>query len=123
MGKEEKIALIFLSVMLLAGTSLLYFRQNHSRHEVIVERSGQREEVRLDKIYEELAEKRRIDINTACAEDLDLVPGVGPKLAEKITSYREENGSLSDDSELLKVKGIGPKKLEKMKPYIKTDRL
>ncbi len=63
-----------------------------------------------------MAEK--ININTATAEVLTKVPGIGPKTAEKIISYRKEYGTFQTVEDLLEVKGIGDKSLAKMKPYL-----
>ena len=60
----------------------------------------------------------RIDINQADAAMLATLPGIGPKTAEKIDAYRQENGPFKSVDELLNVKGIGPAKLEKIKPLV-----
>ncbi len=60
----------------------------------------------------------KININTASAEVLTEVPGIGPKTAGKIISYREENGAFQTVEDLLEIKGIGDKSLAKMKPYL-----
>ncbi len=60
----------------------------------------------------------KININTAGAEALVNVPGIGPKTAEKIVQYRTENGNFTSIDDLAGVKGIGEKSLEKMKPYL-----
>jgi competence protein ComEA len=60
-----------------------------------------------------------IAINTATAEELAQLPGVGPSTAAAILAYRQERGGFSSIDELNEVKGIGPKKLEKMRPYVR----
>ncbi len=65
------------------------------------------------------AEMPRISINTADAELLCTIPGIGPKTAEQIVQYREENGLYASLDALMNVKGIGPSKFEKMKPFLK----
>ena len=71
-----------------------------------------------DPIAYEDATHFRININTATAEQLQIIPSVGPVLAEKIISYRNEYGSFQNYSDLLNVSGIGNKKLEIMLAYI-----
>ena len=61
-----------------------------------------------------------ININTATAEDLQLLPGIGPLLAERIIAYREENGCFEIPGELMNVPGIGEKKLEEIWDHITT---
>lgn len=60
-----------------------------------------------------------ISINTASAEELTQLPGVGPSTAAAILAYRQERGGFSSIDELNEVKGIGPKKLEKMRPFVR----
>lgn len=60
----------------------------------------------------------KININTATAEELDKLPGVGPAKAEDIISYRESNGKFKNVDELKNVKGIGESSFEKMKEKI-----
>ncbi|MEE4379068.1 MAG: helix-hairpin-helix domain-containing protein [Candidatus Competibacteraceae bacterium] len=54
-----------------------------------------------------------IDINTATAEELATLDGVGATKAAAIIQYREMNGPFSSVEDLVKVKGIGNKTLEK----------
>lgn len=61
-----------------------------------------------------------ININTANAQDLDFLPGIGPTLAQRIVDYREANGSFAQLTDLLNVEGIGEKRLEEIYPYITT---
>ena len=60
----------------------------------------------------------RIDLNTAGAEELDRLPGVGPNLARVIVAYREANGPFRLVEDLLKVPGIGPSKLALFRPLV-----
>lgn len=53
-----------------------------------------------------------LHINTATAEELCALKGVGPKLAEKIIAFRELHGPFTGGASLQKVPGIGKKKLE-----------
>lgn len=59
-----------------------------------------------------------IDVNTATLEDLLAVPGVGPRIAQRIINYRERNEGFSAIEELKGVKGIGKVKYERIKEYI-----
>ncbi len=62
-----------------------------------------------------------LHINTASAEDLCALKGVGPKLAEKIIVHRNTFGPFKGASDLKKVHGIGKKKLEMMLQFIIFD--
>ncbi len=59
-----------------------------------------------------------VNLNTASKEELQTLPGVGPKVAERIVEYRQKYGPFKSIDELLEIKGIGPKKLEKIKPLV-----
>ncbi|MCS6918996.1 MAG: helix-hairpin-helix domain-containing protein [Fimbriimonadales bacterium] len=59
-----------------------------------------------------------IDLNTATAEQLEAIPGIGPTLAQRIVDYRRANGRFHSVEELLEVQGIGQKRLENMRPYV-----
>lgn len=61
---------------------------------------------------------RKININTANLHTLTLLPGVGPKMAERIIAYREENGPFRRPEDLMRIRGIGKKTFAKLKPYI-----
>ena len=61
---------------------------------------------------------QKININKANAQDLESVPGIGPSTAEKIVTYRNENGKFSSIDDLKNVTGIGEKKFESIKDYI-----
>jgi competence protein ComEA len=59
-----------------------------------------------------------INVNTATAEQLDSLPGVGPSLAQKIILYRTKNGPFSSLDDLDNVGGIGPAKLDSLKDSV-----
>jgi competence protein ComEA len=66
----------------------------------------------------ELPADRSVDINTASASQLQLLPGIGPVMANRIVSYRNQHGRFSSVDGLDEVKGIGPKTLDKLRKYI-----
>ncbi|MDR0705904.1 MAG: helix-hairpin-helix domain-containing protein [Planctomycetaceae bacterium] len=60
-----------------------------------------------------------VDMNTATVEEILALPGIGEKLAEEITLYRQTRGPFNDHREIMNVKGIGVKKLDTVKPYLR----
>ena len=70
---------------------------------------------------EEVAPMRvLVNINTATAEELETVTGIGPVLAQAILDYRAEHGDFQTLDELLEVRGIGSAKLDAMRDEITT---
>jgi competence protein ComEA len=59
-----------------------------------------------------------VRINTAAAEDLEALPGVGPVLAQRIVEYRDTHGPFGEVEDLLDVPGIGESKLAAMREAI-----
>ena len=61
-----------------------------------------------------------VNLNTATAEELAQLPGVGEVIAARIVRHREVSGPFRSVDELLIVRGISRKKLEKLRPYVKV---
>ena len=62
----------------------------------------------------------KINLNTATAEQLTAVPGIGEKLAARIVEHRQKNGSFKSVQELMNVRGVGEKSLGKLEPFLST---
>jgi competence protein ComEA len=61
-----------------------------------------------------------VAVNQASASDLESLPGVGPVLAGRIVSHRDENGSFETPEDLLDVSGIGEAILARLRPLIRV---
>ena len=59
-----------------------------------------------------------LNINTATAQQLEALPGIGPTYAQRIIDYRDANGPFTAVSQLLNVSGIGEKRLAAIWDYI-----
>lgn len=65
----------------------------------------------------------RVPINTADANELTLLPGIGLPTAQRIIDYREAHGPFRDASELERVKMIGPVTRSRVEPWITLEAL
>ena len=60
----------------------------------------------------------KVNINTANQTEFETLPGIGPSIANKIISYRQENGKFKSVDEIKNVSGIGDAKYEGIKDFI-----
>jgi len=64
------------------------------------------------------ATKPVINLNTATVDQLETLPGIGRKTAERIIEYRTKSGGFKRIEDLMNVKGIGEKSFLKLKPLV-----
>jgi len=62
--------------------------------------------------------KARVNINTAPASELETLPRIGPKVAQRIVDFRTKNGNFKKVEEIMKVQGIGEKVFDQIKDLI-----
>ena len=108
MKKPFYTALVIVNILTLALTvGLFYFRNNEDR------------QITLSYISADTSsDSSLMDLNSATAEQLQTLPGIGPKLAQRIISYRDANGGFRDFSELLNIEGLGKGRVESILPLI-----
>ncbi|WP_337059466.1 ComEA family DNA-binding protein [Kineococcus sp. G2] len=61
-----------------------------------------------------------VDLDTATAEQLDALPGIGEVLAGRIVAWRQDNGGFTSVEELGEVPGIGPKLLDGLRDLVRA---
>lgn len=59
-----------------------------------------------------------VNINTADASQIALLPKLGPKAGERVVAFRKENGPFKKTTDLMQVKGIGDKTFEVISAYL-----
>mgnify|MGYP006370312001 CR=1 FL=1 len=141
-GKEISV-IAFLAVSFIAGLVVKYSgwkdpgNFDYSESDLVKKLSKEQEQ-RIDELKQfadsirELKEKstqtpvnlrpdKKININSAYSSDLQLLPGIGEVMAERIIEYREKTGGFKDIRDIKKVKGIGEKKFESIKQYITAE--
>ena len=114
--KTEKL-LIVLTSLFLCGLLALHFHDRQQMQTVEtaveIEREVSQEEI--------LAEAKTVGINTATAEELETLPGIGEELARRIVEYREEYGPYGEIKDIMKVSGIGEGKFEEIRERITVE--
>ncbi len=70
------------------------------------------------KATEKRSQSQHLNINTATAAELETLPKIGPRIAQRIVQYREQHGNFATVNSLQNVRGISKKTLEKLRPFI-----
>ncbi len=64
------------------------------------------------------AQPHVVDLNSATAQELESLPGIGAVLAERVIAYRKSVGRFRTVEDLREVAGIGSKKFDRLKPLV-----
>ena len=110
--RSEKFSLLLLSVALLLGMGVSYYRKNNLPFSLKVVSVSQ-----THKYEENFEASKHISLKNGKEEDFARLPHVGPQLAKRIVAYREKHGFYRKE-ELIKVKGIGAKTYEALKDLL-----
>ncbi len=62
-----------------------------------------------------------ININTATVDEIEKLPHIGPKTAEAITRFRDENGPFRRVEHLMQIRGISEKRFLEIRQFLKTE--
>ncbi|MBM4124309.1 MAG: helix-hairpin-helix domain-containing protein [Nitrospira sp.] len=65
-----------------------------------------------------IAGPRKLDLNRATAQELQMLPGIGAVLAQRVVEWRGAHGPFRTVEELQAVKGIGPKRMTQLRPLL-----
>ena len=62
----------------------------------------------------------KVNINTASAAELELLPGIGPSIAARIVDYRKDH-PFKERNQIMRVKGVGQKTFAKIKDFLTVE--
>ena len=122
-NRREQMALLFLAGALLAGSGLAlvdYHRPSSLEEFQVVARAV--EPPRPPEQVAEVHEAGPLNLNEATALQLQRLPSIGPKMAERILQYRGVHGPFKTVEELQKVRGIGVHTIAKLRPLVVVGR-
>lgn len=98
--------------ILAAAAAVALAAQSIGRHDL-----GEQMTIRPDRVQ---AASELVDPNTAGAASLRRLPGVGPRIAERIIAHRQAAGpgAFASPDDLAAVSGIGPKTVDELRPHL-----
>ncbi len=74
--------------------------------------------VSLVQLSAQTKNKKKVNINTASLSELQTLPRIGPKVAQRIINYRKEHGPFKRVEDIMKVRGIGERTFLRIKDLI-----
>ncbi len=113
---QERGLIVLVAIGLVASGLALFLPTIRSRPLTILEPidiTGVR--VLLPTFLDAEEEDDMVNLNTASAEELTSLPGIGEVLAARIVAYREEHGPFQTLDDLMQVSGIGSKVVEEIR--------
>lgn len=109
--RQERKVLIFIGILILAGSILRILNLNAIGEDLSSDRDRAA-------ISENTGPGKPVNINLASSKDFESIPGIGEVIARRIIDYRNQFGFFGDLEDLKKVKGIGDKKIEAIKKHV-----
>lgn len=116
---KAEIAAVVISVIFIAVTVFSVLETDGQKAAVTVSAAETAAaETALPELPSTVAPEASVNINTASAEELSTLPGIGEALAARIIAYREEHGAFENTEEIMSVSGIGAKTYAQLKDRI-----
>lgn len=79
-------------------------------------------EPRARRAVAEVDPSARVDLDRADVAELETLPGIGERLAERIVAFREQNGPFAALDDLLDINGVSERVVDALEPYVEFSR-
>ena len=121
--RDYRIVILLVAGLLLGGNGWLHV---NGMKEQSASEPDRRESIRTSGVlspHDAISPEMRpflflpVPINSADSQLLETIPGIGPRLAERIIALRSSRNGFHDVAELLDVEGIGPQKFAAIKEF------
>lgn len=116
MSPTERKVLAVLTLFLILGSGVRFYQKERAKVDLKVVPTQELEFVK-QKFEENRLKKMQVDLNSASAQELEELPGIGPKLAQEIILYREKT-PFAHPEDVLKIKGFGKVRYEKLRTFL-----
>ncbi|MFH1700697.1 MAG: helix-hairpin-helix domain-containing protein [Candidatus Zixiibacteriota bacterium] len=112
-SREQMRTLVVLAIIVVLAGSYKFIRDYY------IKPSRPASAWKISKL-ETLEANLKVDLNYSPADSLELVPGLGPILSQRIIDYRTQNGNYPAVDSVMNVPGIGEIKFNQIRPYLKV---
>ncbi len=118
--------LFLLACLLLGGSLIIYQKQSKKLPpQLLIETAKKQSQAQSGNLYADLESfsnrNLSVNINTAPADSLELLPEIGPVYAQRIVEYRQVNGGFNSIDDLAEIDGIGPKTIAKIAKHVTVE--
>lgn len=117
--KRPETLLVVLGLLFIAGAVLVgaFYDEKPETAQVIYVSDEDKDRLSAEVSAQDVL----ININTATAEELQQLEGIGEGISRDIIEYREKNGKFESTEQLLCIKGIGEEKYNDIRHYVTVD--
>ena len=121
MTRQERFVVILLVLGAVSGFSYSYYKKFYPPINIRFKRPFHEDTIQAKKIEELIEAETSVNLNSASGDELMRLKGIGPALAHRIMTYREEHGAFDSIEEIKNVHGIGEQKFRDIKDRITVE--
>lgn len=115
-SRHERRAIWLLTTLLLVGSGFRFWNQRETARQLTLLPPAPDSALGLMKSSD--LDLSPLNLNLVTASDLEQLPGIGPKRALDIVTFRERNGRFDRVEDIDRVPGIGPATVDRLRPYL-----